>query len=861
MSTESERVKRTGVLHRLIYVVGWRVVDILTPGQRRLVARLLPARVRRFIQDLLTSGQRSVTAAPPAVRAVQQLSTRLWNLGFVERAIADLHALVDNTARPRVRKAAAWELCVWYANQNSTEGAQKCLALLPRVVSGERDHVRLRRAAVLEVESLDVLGARDEARRALSRALELGPDAALFLAAANLESSLPERVAWINRALELHGLAGVWLDASAGLPPFYRLKAEGDQRGCSTAPDDGPKVTVIMPAYNAEGSIRAALDSVLAQTWTNVEVLVVDDCSEDGTAGIVEEYVSRDSRVRLLRSDQNRGAYFARNTGLQAARGDFVTCHDTDDWSHPRKIETQALHLMKNPAIMGNTSQLARVSSDLQFYRRGNRGFYIQGNMSSLMFRRRPVLESTGYWDSVRFGADGEFTRRVKRCFGDEAVEYIDSGPLSLSLQSGSSLAGHKLFGYHGRFIGARKEYYEIYTHFHTTATNLRFEFPQHERAFPVPEPMWPDRQVKHGERRHFDVVLVSDFRLPGGSTSSNIEEIKAHRGMGLGTGVVQMAWYGMDPPDRAINSKVREHIDGDWVQMLVYGEKVSCDLLILRHPAVLHERQLYIPDIEAKHIVVIVNQPPYTDYGPGGRQLYHIGCCAAHLVDYFGQAGTWYPIGPLVREALQEYHATDLNAIQLAEEDWVNIIDVDQWRRPSRPERGRKIRIGRHTRDSWRKWPADVNELLSAYPESHDCDVYVLGGAEAPRQVLGRLPKNWHVMDFDEMHPKDFLSTLDAFVYYTHPHWVESFGRVIIEALAVGVPVILPHSYRELFGEAAIYAEPSGVREAIDRLMADDAYYESQVDRAWAYVEKHFGYSRHGERLNGFLARKNAQG
>ena len=72
----------------------------------------------------------------------------------------------------------------------------------------------------------------------------------------------------------------------------------------------------------------------------------------------------------------------------------------------------------------------------------------------------------------------------------------------------------------------------------------------------------------------------------------------------------------------------------------------------------------------------------------------------------------------------------------------------------------------------------------------------------------------------------------------------------MIIEAMAVGVPVILPHSYRELFKEAAIYAEPSEVKSNIDRLMADDEYYESQVRVARDYVEKHFGYTVHATRL-----------
>jgi hypothetical protein len=289
---------------------------------------------------------------------------------------------------------------------------------------------------------------------------------------------------------------------------------------------------------------------------------------------------------------------------------------------------------------------------------------------------------------------------------------------------------------------------------------------------------------------------------------------------------------------------------------MLVYGEKVSCDALILKHPPILQEWQEFVPDVEAANVNVIVNQTPLRDYGDKGRLLYTISRCKEHLEKYFGKAGVWHPIGPLVREALYQHHEEELVGITLANEDWVELIEVNEWRRESRPPPGPRTRIGRHSRDHDIKWSVDPRELLAVYPDSDDYEVHVLGGAEIPRKVLGGLPENWHVLGFGEVHPKDFLSALDVFVYYTHPDWVEAFGRVIIEAMAVGVPVILPPSYRELFKEAAIYAEPSEVKNSIDRLMVDDDYYESQVRIARDFVEEHFGYALHATRLREQIGR-----
>src|SRR5699024_7588591 len=124
----------------------------------------------------------------------------------------------------------------------------------------------------------------------------------------------------------------------------------------------------------------------------------------------------------------------------------------------------------------------------------------------------------------------------------------------------------------------------------------------------------------------------------------SNIEEIKAQRKMGLQTGLIQMNRYDFTSR-KEINPEVRAQINGDDVQMIVYGEKVSCDVLIVRHPPVLQEWQKYLPEIEAKTVRVIINQAPMRDYGQNSKQLYDLKNCVKHLKQYTGKTGKWYPI------------------------------------------------------------------------------------------------------------------------------------------------------------------------------------------------------------------------
>src|SRR5699024_12155822 len=84
--------------------------------------------------------------------------------------------------------------------------------------------------------------------------------------------------------------------------------------------------------------------------------------------------------------------------------------------------------------------------------------------MSSLMFRREEVLEEIGYWDNVRFAADGEYKRRMTLAFGKDAVIDLETGPLSLPRQTETSLTGSSAFGYNGYFTGARREYVASFT-------------------------------------------------------------------------------------------------------------------------------------------------------------------------------------------------------------------------------------------------------------------------------------------------------------------------------------------------------------------------------------------------------------
>ena len=111
------------------------------------------------------------------------------------------------------------------------------------------------------------------------------------------------------------------------------------------------KISVIIPVYNASGLLPDCLQSIALQTWTDLEVLLVDDGSTDDSAGICRSFCEKDSRFRLLQKE-NGGVSSARNLGLKEASGDYIAFVDADDWLCPGMLEHQADCLEKDGSDM-----------------------------------------------------------------------------------------------------------------------------------------------------------------------------------------------------------------------------------------------------------------------------------------------------------------------------------------------------------------------------------------------------------------------------------------------------------------------------------------------------------------------------
>lgn len=764
----------------------------------------------------------------------------LLTLGFTDQPLAEM-ADIAAQGSPALRRCAALELAQWHMRAGTPEGHRAALRYIERA-RADGPGLRLR-SALLTLELLCLYHLNEPAtadiafhREALAGALS----ADALLVRANFQTTAQARLATINVALGRHGIAPLALRDTPG--------AAHDRLTTATpvAPvSDGPLVSVLITALDAAQTLPTALRTLQAQSWQNLDIIVLAGCNQTkATHSIAETFAADDPRIRVIRLAQDDGPYGARNHGLDIARGEFVTALDADAWAHPLRIETQMRFMAANPQVIGCTTRHAHTRADLGFVRWTGAGKVIVTDAASLLFRRAPVQETLGYWDTVCFGADREMIRRMRRAFGPEAVVHLPSGPLVLHRDCDSPGTTDPVQAVND------KAYQDAQRYHHTRRGPLRYGSKPSDRPFPAPALMRVDRPRG---ARHLPLVLASDFRMIGGSVKSCLEEIRFSKERGLTMGLVEM--YRYDLFDRDLQTgmlpEVRALIDGEGVQQLTHGEEITCDLLLLRYPPILEHPQRYLPRIKAREIRVIVNQPPMSDYSTEGVRRYSLGNCAANLRDQFGKDALWHPIGPLVREALHRHHADALHHIRLADDDWHNIIDLRGWASPPRARKpGDPLRIGRHSRDHAHKWPASREEILAAYPARPDVSVHVLGGASAPRAILGGLPANWVVHPFGTVCPRAFLADIDVFIYFSHPGWIESFGRTIIEAMAVGRPVILPAQYRPLFEDAALYATPQTALSVAQRLADDPHQMAQQIERAQAFVAARFSHETHAARL-----------
>ncbi len=643
----------------------------------------------------------------------------------------------------------------------------------------------------------------------------------------------------LARRFNSHDLTAPDIDLGAAIP-FNGLSAT---RTLPTV--DGPLISVVMTTFRPEShALRNSIDSILAQTWENLELIIVDDGSPPEYRELLTQLTSLDSRIHTLSMSHNQGTYLARNAGIAIAKGEFITGQDDDDWAHPERLHRQVYPLLDSIEAVATRSNAITALDNLIMQRPGYRP--VQPNTSSLMYRLAVVRKLGGYI-AARRASDSELLHRVERYTGRTCIDV--KSPLGIiRIDPGSLSRSDFRAGWHHP---ARRAYRDSYMHWHATAQIKELEI---STSSPATVSI-PDRfKIELSGTSAIDVVLAGDWRQYGGPQKSMIEEIRALTSRNLTVGVLHLeAARFMSKTPKPLCTPIQEMINNGTVKRICDDDDVKVRLVVLRYPPILQFPPVEPLGIRAERLIILANQAPAERDGSDIR--YDVRACSENAEHLFRLRGLWAPQGPTVRHAIESLVCDQ----ELADFDIPGILDIDEWATERRGFRSNRPVVGRHSRDNPMKWPGDSATLRSVYPIDGQMDIRVMGGHKTPLSVLGAdsLPASWVSFPKDHLDVRTFLNSLDFFVYYQNEHAYDAFGRSTLEALATGCVAILPPHLEATFGEAAVYADPENARAAVKRLYADPVAYRQQSARAIAHVRQKFSHDAHVSLIQELLRRE----
>jgi hypothetical protein len=196
---------------------------------------------------------------------------------------------------------------------------------------------------------------------------------------------------------------------------------------------DGPKVSIIVPYHDAADTLAAAAESLLAQSWRNLEILLVDDRSTDESPAIAAALAEKDGRVITLANQRDAGVYGARNTAIDVATGEYVTFLDADDWSPAERIARQVRALGGQALTIANHIRMDEAGRPV-----APRVFPLVRPVPITMLLRRETLAEAGPFEAVATGADSEMFARLEMLHGKRSVARDPAVLLVARWRSGS---------------------------------------------------------------------------------------------------------------------------------------------------------------------------------------------------------------------------------------------------------------------------------------------------------------------------------------------------------------------------------------------------------------------------------------
>lgn len=607
--------------------------------------------------------------------------------------------------------------------------------------------------------------------------------------------------------------------AASGVEPFDlrldQLTSEDELFGAihaprvgpaAVAPEQQPLVSVIVPTYNPEASFLRTIESLVWQSWENLEILVMDDRSTEGHE-FLQAATEVDSRVRVIRMPENGGAYRARNAGLRAAAGEFVTFQDADDISHTRRIELQIAPLLARPELVATESRAQRALVDGSITFLGYTPH--RSNASSMFFRRAEVLEALGGFDSVRKGGDSEFAQRLTAAFGNDALLRIPEVLALVQLTVGSlSRSDFR----HGWMSGNRVSYVHQYRRRHREIAAS--ERPDWRLTPEDPYISWSAPGMR-GQKptQELEVAVLGDWRLRV-ETPTEGERLLRERmfprtdePVGLVNGVSpRFSSLARDAVSDGITLAV-EQGEARWVNWI---DPTHVGTLIVADP----EYLLYLPDeaennITATQVEIRVAQSLRDLRQASSPLLAPLDWCEKRVRAHFGVEPTWVAES----RAIADYLRAQGRTVRL--EEWPAPAPLVPMPVDRRPVIGLVLPMS----EDQARWAPE--RLAGMVPDQSLADVVIYDQFGYSR-IEWREPidfTGWSIVSGEDCTPDEFVHRVDLLVPDLFAHGLQAASTWVRRAGEAGVRAVLPRRALTEYGDRVITYVPEGSKDLLSLL------------------------------------------
>lgn len=588
---------------------------------------------------------------------------------------------------------------------------------------------------------------------------------------------------------------------------------------------DGPLITVIMSTFKPDHSFRTAIESLIAQTWQNLEILVLDDCSPPEYDELLVEMTGLDPRIQLVRMPVNGGTYRIRNEGIRRSRGEFVTFQDSDDWAHPERIARQVRPMLDEPGIVSTHCRCVRVFPNLSTLNVGMNSY--RRCAPSTMFRKEVVISALGAYDETRKEADNEFYERIKVVFGADANLDLPDVMVLYQLTSDSLSRDEYRFAWQH---GARAGYIQARRYWHRRiAAGLESPFldPAGPRRIHATYRVLTGRDL---EPTTCDVLWLSDWRPGLSRYDGHVGLVEATVHAGLSTLVAHATAIRNANRERV---PLRDDILGmqaaGMTRLVVWTEQTHARLLLVTDPELLTlTRQPDHVAITADRLVVAAPHPPAAP--DGGWLTYDPAVVEANAARMFGATVEWLPASMAIADALRSRGAG-----RVLEPSLLTVAPRVR-ERAHRAARGEpSLIVGTTALEPRRRDRPKIADLSARLPSAGfdvrvRCDAFAARHQKRPRYM----PPSWVAVE-ESVPLTGFLRQLDVFVPIPTRSWGPYLPWSAVQALAEGAIVVADPSLEPLLGDAGIYAAEGGIEVALKELLADPDGVRRQRDRGYA--------------------------